>query len=81
MGIDHVKPINGSAEPLISKAQERLLLLPNAFGNDERNIVVLFAWTESPYFIHDCRQKIARRQCSMPPQRFNQPLFSKLFLG
>jgi hypothetical protein len=64
-----------------SKAQERLLVLPNAFGNNKRNVVVLFTRAESPYLIHDCRQQFPRRQCTMPPQRFNQALFAKFFFG
>jgi hypothetical protein len=64
-----------------SKAQERLLVLSNAFGNNKRNVVVLFTRAESPYLIHDCRQQFPRRQVPMPPKCFDEALFSKLFFG
>src|SRR5882724_13227750 len=50
-----------------------------ALGDDEGDVVVLFAGAELTNFIYDGRQQVRRRQATVPLQRLGQALLSKFF--
>ena len=50
-----------------------------ALGDNEGNVVVLLAGAEPPNVLNDGRQQVLRRQFTIPPQCFSQPLFAELF--
>ena len=51
------------------------------FGNDERDVVVLFVGAESLDFVQDRSQRGLGRSFSMLLQGFDEALFAELFVG
>src|SRR5450432_2067954 len=65
---------------ITASAYQIELRISSAFGNGQRDVVVLFMSAESPDFIEHSRYDALCRQMPMAPQLVDQPLFSEFFV-
>jgi hypothetical protein len=76
------RPIVFPAQPPARNSTDRRCVpvaISSAFGNCQRDVVVLFMSAEPPDFIHNGRYDALRGQMPMAPQCVDQALFSEFF--